>query len=685
MKHYDDSTGTDKRKGFWRRGWRFANPVSSALTALCILVALLLMFDFLKSNFLELYIALLSQKVVEAALFCGALAVFGIVILLVMMRLGAALYYSLTNDSTQDKFPKIVRATLAVLFCPLAGWFIMPELLQRKRRFYVACALVSGIFGAVTLLEMWVLDNAYLLGNMGYLYFMLWLAPLLIAISGLRKDAQKNQWYFWFFLTLVVVLTAGRFPLELIMQNQIAQMRAEYGRIFNREFTYEAAIERENQGTKLDSEPLTTLIAEFSGIEMPLNDEFISMRDYGEFAAEIDRRHPAWIKALNEFVALQPDVIGHGTDKTGFFRMTFPELSPLRNGMKYYCALLIANAGDRDKVLDYHDKIRRLQEWLILDRGLLAKMVALETEELRIHALSYALAFGSLSDEDWQMIMASKPDWPLIFAEGLADEVVAYEFTVPESRFKDYYENLGVGAFNQPHLIWRMPYNLGLSHLYLIRLYQCRNYYQKNLQLIELIQNRELSGDERTRRAVADSAKLEKTWGNSLIVLLAAGTDRAVNIPYRAEEANLRLNTAIAIMKYYRLNNQTWPENLEFLEEIPLDYEYHTPLVYKTLSREMWEFEEPEIGDEIRSIIYRDYGTARRNDIADDDEDEAYETEDIEDTEDAEEPDEDENVLVINLPDNSSSDGFMLTSEDDSRFDRLGKKALKVMPPKPIQ
>lgn len=87
----------------------------------------------------------------------------------------------------------------------------------------------------------------------------------------------------------------------------------------------------------------------------------------------------------------------------------------------------MAAAGtEREKVLKWNDDLLRIRAWCRKDAFLLAKLVGMAVESMRLEALRLPLAAGTLTDEDLIRLPGQGEEWNSALAEAVADEATVF-------------------------------------------------------------------------------------------------------------------------------------------------------------------------------------------------------------------------------------------------------------------
>lgn len=103
-----------------------------------------------------------------------------------------------------------------------------------------------------------------------------------------------------------------------------------------------------------------------------------------------------------------------------------PELNAFRDAARYLCVEMAAAGTEREKVLKCNDDLLRIRAWCRKDAFLLAKLVGMAVESMRLEALCFPLAAGTLTDDDLIRLPGQGEEWSSALAEAVADEATGF-------------------------------------------------------------------------------------------------------------------------------------------------------------------------------------------------------------------------------------------------------------------
>ncbi len=552
-----------RKKFFYRLFWR-KSPRNAALFGLSCHILFLVLLP--STIFWYLFPKVLDVN--EPSLVFMLVISFSLMVFCYCIMILGCAYASMLRHLVPWKIPRITIAGLAALFYPLGNAILFFVLFAQKKRLLAACC-VTGIMITAAIGLLWLSDYIFELKPI-VIYVIWWLSIMLmtISIAGLQSR-YKFQWRILWPLGMAFFVTFGTWGYEEKLKYDIARYRNEISQMLGHSVELEDFWKRQEKGFPLGAEPLSTLIAK-APEKISFRDYTWSIDDYKRELAEFEKNNPDFCQAVNELIKLPPQTIEH-EHVSMLFALLLPEANALRTGARYLALKLIANSEDRDKVLQYDKELKSLRDWCIADITLIGKLVAIAVEGIRLKALSYPLAQGTLTDDDWQSLLSQRPDWGKALADAMGDEVTLLESLVDEAVIrKKFFPDAFQVKITEYLPIW-FPVYFYLDYRYASG--ECK----KSLELF--LCSSKLTATERSKRMEQDEEMLcQKAYIFSYWLLPIYPK---IYLKHGAVEDYYRLvEIGVAVMDYRNAHGKL-PESLDFLPEKPLDSLNRLPIMYE--------------------------------------------------------------------------------------------------------
>ncbi len=456
-------------------------------------------------------------------------------------------------------------AMLLTLFFPFAGIAALVVLAKEKRWLF---ALFAGISLALAVLCYFVSVP----GIVPWLVSWIGLAFLFVALAGIR-DRDGLRFYFLWPLAGALALTVGVFCYEAALRRDLVRERAELSKIAGRSVALADYRARDAAGFPVGDEPLKSLIARKPGGE----------EDTGkprEMVEEYRKKNPEFIEALRKTVKLPAQAIAHVWPEDNMIvGMQFEEYGAFREGARYLALSIKADPENRENVRYCNAGMERLRDWMLAGNALIARLVAISIESMRLNALSYPLATGTISAADWQELLGKEPDWSTEFIRTLGDEAAVYDaifdFMVVGLKGKLFESE----AFPLKTLNGAVQAYMPLfARIHLLR---DQRFCLLELKKANLLRNPDgLTAVELAKRMKFNEEEAKRNIYIFSTMLLSAQNAIALK---KGEIEDRRRFAQIAwqVMEYRRTHEGKLPESLDFLPEKPLDSMTRQPIRYE--------------------------------------------------------------------------------------------------------
>ncbi len=303
-------------------------------------------------------------------------------------------------------------ALLTAVF-PFYSAVVLAPCLWRKGRGIWAAVAAAGTLAAVAGWGCWGWGlNPWLRWGLG-------LTALIVPVVALTAfpDGARRRWRAWIPWGLVAVELAAIWSVYGVLQGRIRETEGALERLGGRPVNLVAFWREQRQRRQLDEDPVWR--------------DFMTKKRNGMEQAEYETNCPEWVEALKQISGRAPEPIGHKpTESVMPWGISLDHLSPLRAGAQYFRLKTMQNPEDREAVLDYQQKMRCLRDWALADDFLIAKLVAVAIESIRLQSLSYVLADETFTAEEWEALTAPEVNWLEVGRDGLMAEAVLFHAAV---------------------------------------------------------------------------------------------------------------------------------------------------------------------------------------------------------------------------------------------------------------
>ena len=475
-------------------------------------------------------------------------------------------YTILRNDLKKSRFWKI-PAVVGALSWELAGVFLLPVILQKRRWLALIPLLCS--FGFV--FAGYMLDTPL---QQWYCRYVGAALLLLLALTASGKD-KNFSWRFVYPLSLFVLFVVKLYFLWFLFNAQIFTKKLEFGIGMSAE---DWKI-RNSYGYSINKAPLNS----FCKIDMEIDmDKYQTPAEAQKFLTELRKKHADKFVTVDKLLELAPQRISYNWVEPGepVAALLLPDLRCFRTAARLRNLEIRANAKDKTLTVKCNQDMLKFRQWCFHNETLIGKLVAVALENLRLDALSYAIASGVYSKEEIVNLVGDAPDWGKQFSETFASENAISEDCVNLLNNASAEDIQGLQIHDCTKTFWKLnqkfaplfvKMNIKRDYLFIL------NYY---LKIKSLLYRDDLSGLEKKKLAYLNKDFLcsEHFIASQFVI-----PDSLSYLPVRIDRIrDIRQMALLAaeVMEYRKLHGKL-PEDLSFLPEIPLSKLDHKPLMYE--------------------------------------------------------------------------------------------------------
>ena len=480
--------------------------------------------------------------------------------------------HEIIRSHFSTKWPLL--ALLVVIFYSYLGaaLAVTPVLIKQKRYWFAAAGLASlGCFLTVLLLRFGGLGLAVTPSVIRGLA-AIGVFALIAAAGGCRDRRPLHPSCLWP-LALAGVFWVGLHAYRVKLDRDLHQGRQELSKLVGHSVELRDFLARERRGLSLAKEPLKTLIAAKPDSQAP-DFTTASRSEHLAYVEKLRSEAPDFVAAAEALVKMPVMGIRHDDPEDWMADSKLPELAAFRQAARYCGSDLVARCDDRDLVLSRCADLERLRDWSLSKSTLTAKLVAMAIEKMYLQALARPLAAGTLTDDDWRLLLARKPDWGRALALAFGDEAASFQHTIEHMLQGDDGQKEAVGAdAENAFLLGRMLEPLfprSAFEIMVRRDYRFALDWFKNLRYFLDAQG--LTAKERADLVALDRTSRVRLGGppRLFFAMLMPALSRIHLKHGEIEDQRQAVAIGVAAAAFRRQQGR-WPESLAFLPEEPLD------------------------------------------------------------------------------------------------------------------
>lgn len=478
-------------------------------------------------------------------------------------------YTILRNDLKKSRFWKL-PAFISAAWYELAGILLLPIAIKKKRWTVLVFILASFGFGFLG----FMLDTPL----QKWWCFHFGVAFMLFCAIGASCKDEKFQWKSVYPLLGFGIFIAALGVGDFYFHTQIKRSQCELSQIARRGIFAADWQKRNSLGYSINNEPLKS----FCKINMKIDMEKYQIPSEAEkYLSELRKTQADKFLAIEKLLELKPQQIAYNWVEPGetVARLLLPDLQCFRTAAQLRTLEIRANAADKTVVAKCNQDLLKLREWCVYNETLLSKLVAGAMDNLRLYALSYAMASGVYSKEEMTKLIGDVPDWSRQFSETFASENALTEEIINLLKTASVKDIQGLKICKFAKFSWEyyqkfapLFAKINLKRDYLFSL----NYY---LKINSLLYRDDLSGLEKRKLAHLDRDRLETECFISSSIAIPDFSNLLVRIDRTRDIRQMAL-LAAEVMEYQNHHGKL-PEDLSFLPEVPLSKLDHKPLMYK--------------------------------------------------------------------------------------------------------
>ena len=310
---------------------------------------------------------------------------------------------------------------LGAWLTPLLGLAILPGLIRRKR----FVAMLPAVLGSAVFAGVWQVIPGGIELPVAWLFIgtVLYLAALALSLKR-----GKFSWKFLYPLLIGFAALAYLVGYDAKLRLDVAAERNAISQTLGRSIEVADFWARNDRGFPISGEPLKTLIKESDSSVLPRQAAKTTV-EARKLLAEYRSKHAGLIAALERFLDLPPAPIAHERPEGGLLAgMMLPELPTFRQSALFLATVIRADPGAKQQVHRANLGLIKLREWAREDNGLLiAHLVAIAIEHIRLEALGAVLECGEYTDSEFVGLVGDPVDWDRSLLLALGAEATMFQ------------------------------------------------------------------------------------------------------------------------------------------------------------------------------------------------------------------------------------------------------------------
>lgn len=490
-----------------------------------------------------------AAVVLDAGMLLMAIYLYGVIV----CAYGLA---GVLRDAFKTKWFCSLLGFLGAWFTPLLGLAILPGLI-RKKRFAAAlfAVLGSAVYGTAATIV--IPSSLMFFGAVG----------LYIAALALSGNRGKFSWKFLYPLLIGFAAWIYLVGYDAKLRVDVATERNAISQTIGRSIEVADFWKRNDQGFPFSKEPLKTLLKEYEASKQTLPGKFgETTADARKVLAEYRGQHAKLIAALERFADLEPASIAHECPDGGMLaNIMLPELQMFRDCARYLATVIRAEPEAKRQVYQANLMLIKLREWSRKDDALLiAHLVAIAIEHIRLEALSALLECGKYTEKEFVGLVGDPVDWDRSLLLALGSDATMFQDCV--NHVLDIAASNGVKEFTilpVAAVAKRMPLSL---HVFFMRdnRFAMRGYRK----MFTAIKKGEVPPP-------LDETEIKRNC-YLLSGMLCPAFDRAAIRNARIADTRSMALLAAKVVEYRKKHGKL-PESLDFLPEVPIAKSVKTP------------------------------------------------------------------------------------------------------------
>ena len=449
---------------------------------------------------------------------------------------------------------------LAALVPSLLGVILLPVLIVRKRFAAAFFALAATFaFEVYSFAEMKNILLVFIAGGI----------CLFAALAGV-EDKHRFSWRFMIPLGIAAAAHLFLLGYDGHLQLDVRSEREKLSQLIGRSVEIEDIWAREAGGIPVDREPLKTLIEQKPGyVDLKQGNHPVDAARTE--LQKIQRENPLFVKALDEFLKLPPDVpLAHQKPENGLLAgVLLPELNALRDSARFLALEIIVEAENKPRVREHCRNLTGIRDRLLKNHFFISHLLALAVENIRLDALEAVLAGGAFAKEEFAELVGGPVDWNRYLRYSYGDEAASFKSSMDHILSK---AAVGGGDKNLVRMKKYMPLFL---HVHFLRDYR----FALRTFIKACSVPASLPGLEKARLGEVDSKEIKRNH-----YFLSGMHIPALELAYEkdAQTADLRQMVLLGaeVMEYRRKTGKL-PRDLTFLPHVPSAALDHRPIMYQ--------------------------------------------------------------------------------------------------------
>ncbi len=300
--------------------------------------------------------------------------------------------------------------TAAALF-PVAGFFLLPVFIARKKYFSATAALTSALCGVFYFLTPEFLGGLFKCASSSVfrgIYFELAGICCLVLLAGVSGAAlkEKRSGKFFFPLLGIMLILSGFLMYNVKLKYDAERYKAELSSISGMPIEEETFKKMNSAGFPEWEEPVASMIR-----NSPLWNElrgFYTVQDAEKALKKFEKKYSEYLKALDKFLQMKPSFVRNKWLDGNVLEIEMGEAVCALVANRYFTLKMQVHANDKKFVQTANKKLLILEQWLANSTCFQFKqLLALDMRKRRLSAIKTLFAHPEWTKEELQQLIGN--------------------------------------------------------------------------------------------------------------------------------------------------------------------------------------------------------------------------------------------------------------------------------------
>ena len=299
----------------------------------------------------------------------------------------------------------------AVVF-PVAGLFLLPVFIARKKYFSAAAALISALCGVFYFLTPEFLAGLFKCVSSSVfrgIYFELAGICCLVLLAGVSGAAlkEKRSGKFFFPLLGIALILSGFLMYNVKLKYDAERYKAELSSISGMPIEEETFKKMNSAGFPEWEEPVASMFHNSPFLHSELL-EVYTAQDVEKTLREFEKKYSEYLKSLGQFLQMKPSFVRNKWLDGNVMGIEFNEAVCALVANRYFTLKMLVHANDKKFVQTANKKLLILEQWLANSTCFQFKqLLALDMRKRRLSAIKTLFAHPEWTKEELQQLIGN--------------------------------------------------------------------------------------------------------------------------------------------------------------------------------------------------------------------------------------------------------------------------------------